>query len=124
MGDMPQSSDSDITLGEISRRMDTFQNTVTASIQGLTDKLEQRPSWADINTMRDGLKAEIAFEAATRSAAEVAATAARTTADAAVTAQVTTIQDNLKWVSRTAVTSMLTTVGGVITGIVVFFMTK
>jgi hypothetical protein len=50
----------DVTTGELGRRFDRFEKTVTDGIAGLADKLDTRPDWKDVQNLIAPLEARVA----------------------------------------------------------------
>jgi hypothetical protein len=49
-----------VTTGELGRRFDRFEDTVTKGIAGLSDKLDTRPDWKDVQNLLTPLEARVA----------------------------------------------------------------
>lgn len=41
----------DVTTGELGRRFDRFEGTITTALEGISAKLDQRPDWKDVQNM-------------------------------------------------------------------------
>jgi hypothetical protein len=41
----------DVTTGELGRRFDRFEGTITTALEGISSKLDQRPDWKDVQNM-------------------------------------------------------------------------
>lgn len=52
--------DSDVSTGEIGRRLDRFESTVTGSLSDIASKLDARPDWQDVRRIEKGLLDRIA----------------------------------------------------------------
>lgn len=49
----------DVTTGELGRRIDRFEGTVTAALDGIAGKLDNRPDWQDIKRIETALLVRI-----------------------------------------------------------------
>jgi hypothetical protein len=94
---MPQTVNEDVTLGEVFRSVQAMGQDLKGIATNLTAGLEKRPTWDDINRIESNrMAAEAAREAA------VAAT--ETLQNEAIKA----LQDNNKWLVRTAGAALVT----------------
>ena len=52
-------AESDVSTGELGRRLDRFEKTVTDALGGISSKLDDRPDWVDVRKIEAGLKESI-----------------------------------------------------------------
>jgi hypothetical protein len=50
----------DVTTGELGRRFDRFEGTITTALEGISSKLDQRPDWKDVQNMLTPLEGRVA----------------------------------------------------------------
>jgi hypothetical protein len=55
----PAPVESDVSTGEIGRRLDRFETTVTGALSDIAGKLDLRPDWADVRRIEKGLQERI-----------------------------------------------------------------
>lgn len=55
----PLAPESDVTTGELGRRLERFESTVTGALSGISDKLDARPDWLDVRNIEKGLNEKI-----------------------------------------------------------------
>lgn len=55
----PTAPESDVSTGEIGRRLDRFEKTVTDTLSDISGKLDARPDWLDVRNIEKGLNEKI-----------------------------------------------------------------
>jgi hypothetical protein len=55
----PAPVESDVSTGEIGRRLDRFEGAVTSALSDISGKLDLRPDWADVRRIEKGLQEQI-----------------------------------------------------------------
>lgn len=50
---------SDVTTGELGRRLERFEAAVTSSLSDISGKLDARPDWTDVRNIEKGLNEKI-----------------------------------------------------------------
>lgn len=52
-------ADDVVTTGELGRRLDRFENTITNALGGFSTKLDDRPDWQDVRRIEANLEGRI-----------------------------------------------------------------
>lgn len=94
---MPQTVSEDVTLGEVFRSVQAMGADLKGIATSLTAGLEKRPTWDDINRIETN-----------RTAADTAREAANAATETLQNEAIKTLQDNNKWLVRTAGAALVT----------------
>jgi len=106
---MPQAVTEDVTLGEVFRSV----QALGADLRAITSSMEKRPTWEDINRIE-----------ANRISADTARAAATQATETLQNEAIKALQDNNKWLVRTAGAALVTGVLSAPIAIAVAIMTR
>jgi len=106
---MPPTATEDVTLGEVFRSV----QALGADLRAITSSMEKRPTWEDINRIE-----------ANRIAAETAKATATASTETAQNEAIKALQDNNKWLVRTAGAALVTGVLSAPIAIAVAILTR
>lgn len=63
--------DNTVSTGELGRRLETLTSTLTTGLETLAEKVDARPTWADVARVERGLEAKLAAQDAASKAKDV-----------------------------------------------------